>query len=170
MSDPARPSGDAATVTVHVAVEPSAAFEVFTQEIDLWWRRGPGYRRVAGGGVVCIEPGVGGRVFEAGEGGRVHEMGRVLVWSPPRRLVLEWRNANFAPGEKTKVDVSFEPAGDGTRVTVVHSGWASLRPDHPARHGLVGGAFAAKIGQWWGGQMTALRAYAGERAAPDGGR
>lgn len=32
--------GDQATIAVLVAVEPAVAFEVFTQEIDLWWRRG----------------------------------------------------------------------------------------------------------------------------------
>jgi hypothetical protein len=34
------PAGDQATVSTSVAVEPAVAFEVFTQEIDLWWRRG----------------------------------------------------------------------------------------------------------------------------------
>jgi hypothetical protein len=34
-------SGDRATVSVTVAVTQAAAFEVFTREIDLWWRRGP---------------------------------------------------------------------------------------------------------------------------------
>ena len=34
------PAGDQATVSIIVAVEPAVAFEVFTQETDLWWRRG----------------------------------------------------------------------------------------------------------------------------------
>jgi len=152
--------GDRATVTVAVAVEPAAAFEVFTQEIDRWWRRGPAYRNILRGGVVAIEPGVGGRMFESGDDGRVFERGRVLVWDPPRRLVLEWRGSNFAPGEKTEVDVLFEPTESGTTVTVRHSGWAAIRPDHPARHGLVGSAFTASIGRWWADLVTSLRVYA----------
>jgi uncharacterized protein YndB with AHSA1/START domain len=40
-------AGDTVTVTVTVDVPPPRAFAVFTEEIDLWWRRGPAYR-VAG--------------------------------------------------------------------------------------------------------------------------
>jgi uncharacterized protein YndB with AHSA1/START domain len=151
-------SGDRATVTVAVAVDPHAAFEVFTQEIDLWWRRGPAYRRMRRGGIVCIEPGVGGRVFESADG-RVFEMGRVLVWAPPSRLVIEWRGQNFADEEKTRVDVRFEATETGTRVTLEHSGWAAIRPDHPARHGIVGAPFASRIGSWWGALMTTFRLH-----------
>jgi len=78
----------------------------------------------------------------------------------PARLVLEWRNANFAPNERTEVEVLFEPAGGGTRVTVQHRGWAALRPDHPARHNLAGSAFSRMMGLWWGDQLTALRELA----------
>ncbi len=67
-------------------------------------------RHRANRGVVCIEPGAGGRVFESftGEAGeQVREMGRTLVWDPPHRLVLLWRAANFAPHEQTEVEVQF---------------------------------------------------------------
>jgi uncharacterized protein YndB with AHSA1/START domain len=154
--------GDKATVTVLVAVEPAVAFEVFTQEIDLWWRRGPRYR-LAGEGALRFEPGVGGRLLETIEtrsGTRVFEKGRITVWDPPSRLVFDWRGVNFAPGEKTEVEVRFEPSASGTRVTVEHRGWGALRADHPARHGNVGPAFSRMIGLWWGDLATALRVYA----------
>jgi uncharacterized protein YndB with AHSA1/START domain len=150
-------SGDQATVTVAVAVAPEAAFEVFTQEIDQWWGRGPAYRQILRGGLVAIEPGVGGRVFESGDDGRVVVRGRITLWDPPRRLVIEWIGANFAPGEKTEVDVLFTPTRRGTEVTVRHSGWSKLRSDHPARHGHVGHAFASHIGGWWGRLLSSLR-------------
>jgi uncharacterized protein YndB with AHSA1/START domain len=161
-------TGDKAVVTVMVAVEPAVAFAVFTEEIDLWWRRGPGYR-IGGNspGVMTFEPRAGGRLFEAYEtdaGQRVREIGTVLAWEPPARLVFEWRNANFAPSERTEVEVRFEPARRGTRVTVEHRGWAALRPDHPARHGLGAPAFVASIGTWWGELMTSMRAHARDRA------
>ena len=54
----------------------------------------------------------------------------------PLCRVLTDRGANFVPEEKTQVDVSFEPSASGTLVTVRHSGWRQVRPDHPARHGL----------------------------------
>jgi uncharacterized protein YndB with AHSA1/START domain len=163
-----RASGDAATVSVHVAVTQQAAFEVFTQEINLWWRTGPKFR-VAGKrrGSLFFEPGMGGRLFETFDdvqGSCTHEVGRVTSWDPPSRLELEWRGVNYAPGEKTFVEVSFEPVGKGTLVTVRHHGFAALPVDHPVRHGLVGGAFSRMIGMWWGEVMTGLREHVATQA------
>jgi uncharacterized protein YndB with AHSA1/START domain len=155
--------GDQASVTVSVALDAEETFRIFTGEIDLWWRRGPRFRNIGGDrGIICIEPGVGGRVFEAvgaGTGATVIEIGRIKIWEPPTRLLFEWRNSNFAPDEHTEVEVLFQPAASGTRVTVVHRGWAQIRPDHPARHGLSGSAFTRMTGLWWGDQMTALREH-----------
>lgn len=162
--------GDAANVSVAVAVPPDLAFEIFTEEIDQWWRRGGKYR-VAGKhrGFIRIEPQPGGRLFESFEtdaGTRVIETGRVLVWEPPTRLVFEWRAANFAPDEKTEVEVVFTPSGDGTLVRVQHRGFAGLRPDHPVRHGQPVAAFIRAMGMWWGELMTSLREHAATRAPP----
>jgi uncharacterized protein YndB with AHSA1/START domain len=157
------PSGDQATASVVVAIDVADAFDVFTQEIDLWWRRGPRFR-IAGHhpGVLQFEAGIGGRLFETFEtesGAKVFEVGRVIAWEPPSRLLLEWRNANFAPNERTEIEVVFEPVDGGTRVTVQHRGWAALRDDHPARHGLTGSTFSRMMGVWWGDQLTALREF-----------
>jgi uncharacterized protein YndB with AHSA1/START domain len=155
--------GDQARVSVAVGVPPATAFEIFTGEIDVWWRRGPKFRHAGThGGFVHLEPHVGGRLFESidgdnGSGPRVFEVGRVLVWEPPERLAFSWRNANFAPDEITRVDVEFVPSRTGTIVTVTHRGWSALRPDHPARHGLHGAAFSRMIGLWWGELLTSLR-------------
>lgn len=149
--------GDRASASVRVAAPPERAFRVFTEEIDRWWRRGVKYRVGRGKSVVYVEPRVGGRVFETHEPGGAAEMGRVLVWDPPRALAFEWRAQNFAPSEKTKVTVTFAPSGSGTLVTVVHEGWAAIRPDHPARHGKAPGPFLAMLGVWWGEQLSSLR-------------
>jgi uncharacterized protein YndB with AHSA1/START domain len=156
---------DAARVSVQVAVPPDVAFRVFTEEIDRWWRRGLKYR-VAGArrGLIHIEPGVGGRLYEsfdADGGTRVVETGRVTAWDPPARLAFEWRATNFAPGERTEVEVTFAASGDGTLVTVVHRGWGAIRPDHPVRHGLESTGFLRMMGLWWGELMTGLREYVG---------
>lgn len=37
-----------ARVTTLVEVDPAEAFEVFTREIDAWWKRGPRYRFASG--------------------------------------------------------------------------------------------------------------------------
>ena len=158
----ARP-GDVAKVSVFVRVTPEDAFDVFTREIDAWWRQGPRYR-IAGKrrGTLFIEGGLGGRLFETFElptGPKTIEIGKVTVWDPPRRLELEWRNANFAPNEKTFVEITFESVRDGTQVTVRPYGWSALPDDHPARHGLTGPAFARMMGMWWGSLMTSLREH-----------
>jgi uncharacterized protein YndB with AHSA1/START domain len=159
--------GDRARVSVTVAVPPALAFEIFTDEIDRWWRRGVKFRHGgARAGFLRIEPRVDGRLFESidGEQGpHVIEVGRVRVWEPPLRLEFTWRNANFAPHEHTEVEVEFAPYPQGTLVTVTHRGWAALRADHPARHGLQGAAFSRMMGLWWGEQMSSLRECAAHR-------
>jgi uncharacterized protein YndB with AHSA1/START domain len=156
-------AGDRVSVTVTVAVPADAAFEAFTQQIDLWWRKGVAYR--ASGprsSVIAFEPRLDGRLFEewsdAGEL-RVHEAGRVIIWDPPHRLAFSWRGTNFEAGESTLVDITFTPTVSGTRVDLVHSGLAALRPDHPARHGQPVEAFIRTIGVWWGQLLTGLRVH-----------
>ena len=167
MSDTGAPPGDAASVTVMVAVAPTVAFEVFTREIDAWWRRGPKYRIARRTpGVLTFEPRVGGRLFEsfASETGtQILELGRIRVWDPPARLAFDWRVANAAPHVSTLVEVSFEPTAHGTAVTVRHSGWSALPVGHPARHGLEGAAMSRMIGLWWAELMTSLREHTAAR-------
>jgi uncharacterized protein YndB with AHSA1/START domain len=162
--------GDSAAASVYVAVAPEDAFDVFTNEIDLWWRHGRRFR-IAGKrpGKLVFETRLGGRLFET-VGERTFVVGSVIEWEPPRRFALEWRNVNFAAHEKTLVEVTFTPQGDGTTVRVVHSGWASIRDDHPARHGQPTAAFLRSTGMWWGDLLTALREHAGARDAPPSGR
>ena len=38
------PPSDLVTVSVTVSTDPATAFVLFTEEIDLWWRRGPKFR------------------------------------------------------------------------------------------------------------------------------
>ena len=155
--------GDSARVTVTVAVPPEVAFEVFTQEIDLWWRRGPKFRPMGRKpGVLHFEGKVGGRLFESFEtstGAKVHQTGKITAWEPPSRFAFEWRSPNYVAEEKTFVEVLFEESASGTLVTVTHSGWSALRPDHPARHGEQAGVFLRRMGLWWGDQMTSLRLH-----------
>jgi hypothetical protein len=155
--------GDGANVSVFVAVAPAVAFEVFTQEIDLWWRRGPAFR-IAGRrrGMLHFEPGLGGRLFESFElssGERTFEVGRVTAWEPPARLAFAWRGVNYKPDEQTFVEVRFEPQRDGTLVSVQHRGFSALPSGHPVRHGIEGAAFSRTIGLWWGQLMTSLREH-----------
>jgi uncharacterized protein YndB with AHSA1/START domain len=156
-----RPSGDQVRVSVAVAVPQDVAFEVFTNEIDRWWKRGPAFRSAGNRrGFIRMEPGVGGRLFESIEGDdgeTVFVAGFVRVWEPPSRVLFTWGNTRFQAGQETEVDVSFAPTSSGTLVTVVHRGWTTIPADHPVRHGMPVAAFIRSMGLWWGQLMTSLR-------------
>ena len=83
-------AGDQARATVSVALPPDEAFRVFTEEVDLWWRRGRRFRNAPGeAGIVRIEPGPGGRLFESFtvEGTEhVVQMGHTLRFRHPETL------------------------------------------------------------------------------------
>jgi hypothetical protein len=156
-------STDSATVTTVVAVDPATAFEVFTEEVDAWWKHGPRYR--AGGdrkSTMRFEPGVGGRLLEVydEEVLESYELGRVRVWKPGERLTFQMRGRDLGPGEGTEVEIRFEKVDAGTRVTVVHGGWDAFADDHPVRHGLVGEAFQSMMGLWWADLLVAMRRHA----------
>lgn len=157
MTDPS----DSVRVTVSVAVEPEIAFQVFTEDINLWWRRGRRYRIAPGDrGILHLEPKLGGRLFESfdvASGQKVVQTGEITVWEPPHRVVFDWRAVNFAPSETTHVEILFEPTRTGTRVTLTHTGWSKIRPDHPVRHGEQTQAFLRSLGMWWGDLLTAWR-------------
>lgn len=154
-------SGDRATVSVLVEVSPAEAFRIFTEEIDVWWRKGLRYRIGKRRSVVHLEAKLGGRLFESFEtaagSSKLKETGRVTCFEPPSRLVLEWRAVNFAPDETTEVEVLFAPSPSGTLVTVCHRGWSRIRPDHPVRHGQAAPSFLREMGLWWAGLMRSLR-------------
>ena len=92
---------------VEVAVDPDTAFAAFTDELDLWWVRGP-INHFAGGRAVAMrcEPGVGGRLLEVYQDDAL-ELGRITAWEPGKRLA--WRSSL----DDVNIDVSFAPAGAG---------------------------------------------------------
>jgi uncharacterized protein YndB with AHSA1/START domain len=116
-------------IRLRVDCAPAHAFEVWTGRIDMWWPRGhsvsadPGLH-------VAIEPGVGGRIVERTPAGAEHVWGEVLVWDPPRRLAYLWHIYGTRE-EATEVDVVFTPDGDGTAVTLTHTGWERLSATRP---------------------------------------
>jgi uncharacterized protein YndB with AHSA1/START domain len=125
----------AARAEVVVDASPAEAFQIFTDEIGLWWRRNTPYwndpeRALS----IRIEPRVGGRFVEIWdlESGTGFEVGRVTAWEPGVRLALTWRTIGWPEGVSTDVEVTFEPAEEGTLVRLEHSGFERL-PD-PARY------------------------------------
>ncbi|MFA7261578.1 MAG: SRPBCC domain-containing protein [Caulobacter sp.] len=145
-------------VSLRVRATPARAFEAFTAEIGQWWTpndlfaftpRAPGVLSFDGRE----------RLIETREGGKVFEIGRVTVWEPGARLVVGWRQASFTPDMATRVEVTFEPVGDETRVTVSHSGWDSVPTAHVAKHGFPETVFLQRHGDWWRALLGRMREY-----------
>jgi len=158
---------DRTRVTLRVAASRETAFQVFTEELDTWWRHGKKYR-VSNQGTMALEARPGGKWTETmrrKDGtSRVVELGQVLVWDPPQRLVLSFRPANFNEKDpSTEIEVIFERAighgGEGTLVTLEHRGWARVREDHPVRHGQSPKAFLASMGRFWGELLSSMREH-----------
>jgi uncharacterized glyoxalase superfamily protein PhnB len=98
---------------VEVAADPQTAFTAFTDELDLWWVRGPINAYDTGRLVeMRCEPGVGGRILEVydAESGEGLELARITVWEPGRRLA--WKSSL----DDVAIEVRFEPAAAGTIV------------------------------------------------------
>lgn len=154
----------AVIVSLRVKASPLEAFDVFTEEIGLWWRPNGLFQLTPrGDGVLRFEPGEGGRLVTELPNGKVFEIGRVTAWAPGERLAFSWRQGTFAPEQTTQVEVRFEPVGDETRVTVEHRGWDSIPQEHVARHGFPLGVFQLRQGEHWRALLGALAGQIDER-------
>jgi uncharacterized protein YndB with AHSA1/START domain len=117
-----------ATATVRkelvVEVDQRRAFEVFTADFAQWWPLVSHHIGAVTPDVAIIEPFVNGRWFERAMDGSECDWGRVVVWDPPRHLVLTWCiNSRwlFDATLTTEVDVMFTPEGDRrTRIVLEH--------------------------------------------------
>lgn len=99
------------------------AFRVFTEGINRWWPRAHHIGKAELKEAV-LEPRAGGRWYERGVDGSECLWGKVLVYEPPRRLVLAWQiNAQWQYDEtfSTEVEVRFTSEGPKrTRVELEH--------------------------------------------------
>jgi uncharacterized protein YndB with AHSA1/START domain len=137
-------------VSLRVKASPERAFAAFVGEIGVWFQANPMFAFTPRDpGVLAFEPGEGGRLTETLASGKVFEIGKIRAWEPPRRLVFGWRQAAFAEGQDTEVEVRFETVGDETRVTVEHTGWDSVPAVHVARHGFANAVFLTRHAEWW---------------------
>jgi len=115
MTTPESQSARSVSSDVTVGVDPDTAFAVFTDEIDLWWVRGPinFYDAARAIGMRC-EPGVGGRLLElySEDDGDALELGRITIWRPG--VLLAWESSV----DDVQTQVRFEQTASGTKVTV----------------------------------------------------
>ena len=105
-------------IRAHVLLRCSAAraFSLFTEQAGAWWPVDRRHTKDAASS-IHIEP--AGRFFERASTGAEVELGRVRVFSPGERLVLDWFPGT-GPEYPTEVEVRFETTDGGTRVTVTH--------------------------------------------------
>lgn len=109
---------------VDVSAPVEVAWRVFTQKIGTWWPLSTHKIGKSKAVDAVIESHVGGRWYERGEDGSTCDWGRVLIWEPPKRLVLSWEinsNWEYDPKVQTEVEVRFIAKGDDlTRVELEH--------------------------------------------------
>src|SRR6202012_2560248 len=144
-------------VALRVPADPLRTFEVFTEEIGLWWQPGRLFQvGPPGDGRLAFQAGGGGRLVTTFADGSKFEIGRVSVWEPGKRLVFAWRQASFSAEQSTEVEVSFEAVGTETRVSVEHRAWDTIPRRHAARHGFPEQATLARAADWWRGSLYGL--------------
>jgi len=144
-------------VALRVPADPLRTFEVFTQEIALWWQPDTLFAITPqGDGVLAFEPGVDGRLLTKLPDGSEFEIGRISVWEPGSRLVFAWRQASFTAEQVTEVEVLFEAVGAETRVSIEHRAWDAIPQRHVARHGFPEPVTLRKVADWWRRSLGAL--------------
>jgi uncharacterized glyoxalase superfamily protein PhnB len=126
---------------IEVEVDPGTAFRIFTEEIDLWWVRGPiNHYDASRLAELRLEPGLGGRLLEIYDepAGELLETARITEWQPGVRLVLRQSL------QDTETVITFEPTEQGTLVSVsqyllpggdptgLGFGWVSMIPTFAA--------------------------------------
>jgi uncharacterized glyoxalase superfamily protein PhnB len=144
--------------TVEVAADPLTAFTAFTDELDLWWVRGPINAYDSGRLVeMRCEPGVGGRILEVydADSGEGLELARITVWEPGRRVA--WKSSL----DDVTIDVRFDPTVTGTIVLLE----ATVSDGGEDRGGS---SFVSVTPSWFGAWMR--RRDTAPRAAQDLGR
>ncbi|WP_309115839.1 SRPBCC family protein [Saccharothrix sp.] len=138
--------------SVTVRATPDRAFEVFVTKFADWWPLSSHHIGESDAATATIEPFEGGRWFERGVDGSECDWGAVLAYEPPTRLLLSWHldgrwSYDPDPARASEVELTFEPEGATTVVTLVHR--------HFERHAVDPGRIAKQVagGGGWGGLL-----------------
>lgn len=120
--------GEAIAGEIQIDASPDKVFDAFIDPAQLteWWGSADTYRTSnwkvdlrPGGEWSCSAQGVTG-------GPQSTVSGRYLVVDRPRKLSYTW-NPSWAPGEETRVHLTFEAIDSGTRVLFLHEGFTSAQ-------------------------------------------
>ncbi|MDJ0827508.1 MAG: SRPBCC domain-containing protein [Rhodobacter sp.] len=129
--------------TVTVPLPSDRAFTLFTRDIAEWWPLDSHSLSAQEEGQparsVDIPAEVGGEVRETRPDGSTAPWGRVTDYTPGIRFGMTW-HVGRSEAQASHVSVDFVAVADGTRVTLVHSGWQALGTEATAiRAGYVTG-------------------------------
>ena len=145
----------AVLVCIRVPATPEETFDAFTDDIGLWWRPGALFQLTPrGDGTLAFDGHT--RLITTLPNGKVFEIGSVTTWERGARLAFTWRQASFRPDQITSVEVTFQPIGEETRVTVTHRGWDTIPQEHVARHGFPLQATQGHLANVWRAGLAAL--------------
>lgn len=128
--------------TIRVGLAPASAFELFTARMGDWWPVAS-HSVSSGQGApsksLAMTCELGGEIVEIAADGSVHHWGRIDEWTPGEAVAMTWHPGR-TDGAMTRVRVAFTPDGDGTVVTLTHSGWEALGDEGAkTRDGYDGG-------------------------------
>lgn len=110
---------EAITKEIRVEATPETAFAVFTERIGEWWPL-ERYSIFGAEATVAFED---NRIVERSPNGEVSIWGEVLELEATARLRFTWHPGRPEDEEPTEVELTFVADGEGTLVTLVHSGW-----------------------------------------------
>ncbi len=116
-----------------VPLSPADAFELFTRRCAEWWPLETHACHPGEVAEVVWEEHAGGRIYERTADGREGEWGIVEVWDAPHRIVYRW-HPDWPAGSDSRVDLRFEARGEGTRVSLTHTGFESRGDDAERVH------------------------------------
>jgi uncharacterized protein YndB with AHSA1/START domain len=135
------------------------AFRVFTENMVGWW---PSEHHIGKAALkeIVLEKFAGGRWYEVGDDGSQCEWGKVLVWEPPRRVVMAWQlNGEWKYDKDFSQDVAVTFVAEGMRATRVRLEHKDLE-----RYGEAHAAIGKSLDEGWGG---ILKSYAARTDATE---
>lgn len=142
--------------SILVACSPDRAFRAFTGEIAAWWPIETHSISQRNGTKVCLEAGVGGRVYEISEDGQEYDWGRILEWSPPRHFSMTWHPGRSSDTHQV-LEVRFSSEADGTHVHLIHRGWEMLGEAAQAKRDDYDGGWSKILEQDFAHYLAQIR-------------
>ena len=156
---PEAASSTAIRKTIHLNVPVKTAFRVLTEKMGSWWPASHHIGKTPFTEVI-VEPRMGGRWMERDGNGVECDWGHVLVWEPPKRVVVSWQlqtDWKYSEDMARASEVSFEFIAEGpeaTRMEFEHrhierhgEGWENMRKgvDSPGGWTAVLGQFVEAV-------------------------